>query len=113
MVARSMDASKFIPWHQHRSYIVSRWEFRNVSRTFTLRWVCKIGLGMSTSLSQVGSAHFHCHALLQLFVNSLNGFYSSSLEKPVGFRVVGDCSESWCLLFHDLMMEFLHADHKP
>jgi hypothetical protein len=31
----------------------------------------------------------------------------------VGFRVVGDCSESWCLLFHDLMMEFPHADHKP
>ncbi len=46
-------------------------------------------------------------------MNSLNGFCSSSLEKPVGFRVVGDCSEPWCLLFHDLMMEFLHADHKP
>jgi hypothetical protein len=53
------------------------------------------------------------HASLQLFVNSLNGFCSSSLEKPVGFRVVGDCFESWCLLFHDLTMEFLHADHQP
>jgi hypothetical protein len=53
------------------------------------------------------------HASLQLFVNSLNGFCSSSLEKHVGFRVVGDCSESWCLLFHDLTMEFLHADHQP